>query len=118
MQVLELKNMAFSVGSNVHAVDEMGRWCGGKVWKVEDGWYFVKFAGYNAEFHRWVPGDVDPREIWPATTKKEEGEALYRSVPCCTLLVLCVVMDCVYILCRWRSFETLFSGTIRINKLY
>ena len=37
-----------------------------------------------------VPGDVDPREIRPATTKKEEGETLYRLVP--VVLYLCCVL--------------------------
>ena len=84
LQALDSKferNMAFTVRDSVQAVDQIGRWVGGKVIDVDGTSYLVAFNGYQAEFNMWKSGDAVPPQIQIATTKDSDGEA-FVFFPC------------------------------------
>ena len=73
--------MAFTVRDSVQAVDQIGRWVGGKVIDVDGTSYLVAFNGYQAEFNMWKSGDAVPPQIQIAITKDSDGEA-FVFFPC------------------------------------
>ena len=59
----------------VQAMDQIGRWVGGKVIDVDGTSYLVAFNGYQAEFKMWFSSVAVPPQIHIAIMKKGDGEA-------------------------------------------
>ena len=112
------QNMAFTVGDSVQAVDQIGRWVGGKVIDVDGTSYLVAFDGYRAEFNMWFSGVAVSPQIQIAITKTAMVSPSYFSllnIMCCLAHYCDVIVMLSFIQCYISGWICCYLEKCRIK---